>query len=119
MFLCRCTLFRIIITITVVAIILLLYCHSEKKVAVISKHYRYHDYTISKDSTNHSLKLLHLLYCHYYFVLPSNSLSRDLLFCRNITNRGVNKITDMEKAHRLRFGVLLQQAFTCKSISYY
>ena len=38
------------------------------------------------------------------------------LFCNNNTNQGVNKITDMEKAHRLKFCVLLQQAFTCKSI---
>ena len=59
-------------------LLLLLYCHSEKKVAVISKHCCYHDCTVSNDSSNHSLKSLHLLYCHYYSVLPSNSLCRDL-----------------------------------------
>ena len=102
-------------------ILLSLYCHSEKKVAAISKHCRYHDCPISNDSSNHSLKSLHCTYCtvtiipfyHQIVYLEIN------LFCNNNTNPGVNKITDMEKAHRLRFCVFLQQAFTCKSISYF
>ena len=77
MFLYRYALFRIIITITVIAIIIIV-LPLRKKIAVISKHCRYHNYTISNDSGNHSLKSLHILYCHYYSVLPWNSLSRDL-----------------------------------------
>ena len=86
-------------------ILLSLYCHSEKKVAAISKHCRYHDCTISNDSSNHSLKPLHCTYCtvtiipfyHRIVYLEIN------LFCNNNTNPGVNKITDMENAHSLSF----------------
>ena len=76
MFLCRYAISRIIITITLIDIIIIV-LPLRKKVAAISKHCRYHDSTISNDSSNHSLKSLHLLYCLYYSVLPSNSLSRD------------------------------------------
>ena len=76
MFLCRYAISRIIITIALIDIIIIV-LPLRKKVAAISKHCRYHDCTISNDSSNHSLKSLHLFYCLYYSVLPSNSLSRD------------------------------------------
>ena len=95
-----------------------LYCHSEKK---IRKHCRYHDCTISTDSSTDSIHCSHCTYCTVIIILLYHRIVylEIYLFCNDNTNQGVNKISDMEKAHRLKFCVLLQQAFICKSISYY
>ena len=56
MFLCRYAIFRIVITITIIVIIIIFVLSlKKKKTAPISKHCRYHDCTISTDSSNHSL----------------------------------------------------------------
>ena len=70
MFLCRYALFRIIVVTTVIVIVI--YLATQKKIAAISKHCRYHDCTNSTDSSE----------------------------LTTILTGEIKKITDMEKAHK-------------------
>ena len=118
MFLCRYTLFRIIITITVIVIIIIVLPLRKKRLLLLAS-----TAAITIVPLVLILVIIHCSHCTYCTVIISPFNHRTVyleiyLFCNNNTHRGVNKITDMVKAHRLKFFVLLQQAFTCKSIFY-
>ena len=120
MFLCRYALFRIIITITVIAIIIIIVLPlREKRLLLLAS-----TAAITTVPLVLIVVIIHRSQCTYCAVVIIPFYHRIVyleiyLFCNNNTNGGVNKVTDMEKAHRLKFCILLQQAFTCKSISYY
>ena len=118
MFLCGYALFIIIITITGIVISIIVLPLRKKRLLLLAS-------TVA--ITIVPLVLILIIYrshCTYFAVIIIPFYHRIVyleiyLYCNNNTNRGVNKIRDMEKAHRLKFWVLLQQAFTCKSMSYY
>ena len=125
MFICRYALFRIIIAITVIVIIIIIIIiiivlpPSKKRLLLLAS-----TAAITIVPLVLILVIIHRSHCTYCAVIIIPFYHRIVyleiyLYCNNSTNRGVNKITDMEKAHRLKFWVLLQQAFTCKSMSYY
>ena len=121
MFICRYALFRIIIAITVIVIIIIIIIvlpPRKKRLLLLAS-----TAAITIVPLVLILVIIHRSHCTYCAVIiPFYHRIVYLeiyLYCNNNTNRGVNKITDMEKAHRLKFWVLLQQAFTCKTMSYY
>ena len=117
MFLCRYAFFRIIITITVCYY----YCiatHKKRLLRLAS----------TAVTTIVPLVLIlviihcsHFTYCTVIIILFYHPVVylEICLFCNDNTNRGVSKILGREKGHRLTFWVLLQQAYTCKSMSHY
>ena len=117
MFLCRYAFFRIIITITVCYY----YCiatHKKRLLRLAS----------TAVTTIVPLVLIlviihcsHFTYCTVIIILFYHPVVylEICLFCNDNTNRGVSKILGREKGHRLTFWVLLQQAYTCKSMSLY
>ena len=120
MFLCRYAIFRIVITITIIVIIIIFVLSLKKKRLLQLASTA----AITIVPLVLILVIIHCSHCTYCTVIIIPLYHRIVyleiyLFCNNNTNRGVNKITDMEKAHRLKFWVLFQQAFTCKSMSYY
>ena len=100
MFLCRYALFRIIITISVIAMIIITVLPLRKKdcTAVMT--------TVPLVMILVIIYWSHCTYCTVIIIPFYHGIVylEIYLFCNNNTNRGVNKITDMEKAHRLIFG---------------
>ena len=118
MFLCRYALFIIIITITVIVIIIVVLPLRKKRLLLLAS-------TVAITIVLLVLILIiHHSHCNYFAVYYYSIYHRIVyleiyLYCNTNTNRGVTKIRDMDKAHSLKFWVFLQQAFTCKSMSYY
>ena len=117
MFLCRYAFFRIIITITVCYY----YCISTHKKRLLR---------LASTAVITIVPLVLILviihcsrftYCTVIIILLYHPVVylEICLFCNDNTNRGVSKILGREKGHRLTFWVLLQQAYTCKSMSHY
>ena len=117
MFLCRYAFFRIIITITVCYY----YCIATHKKRLLR---------LASTAVTTIVPLVvilviihcsHFTYCTVIIILFYHPVVylEICLFCSDNTNRGVSKILGREKGHRLTFWVLLQQAYTCKSMSHY
>ena len=106
MFICRYALFRIIIAITVIVIIIIIIIvlpPRKKRLLLLAS-----TAAITIVPLVLILVIIHRSHCTYCAVIIIPFYHRIVyleiyLYCNNSTNRGVNKITDMEKAHRLKF----------------
>ena len=118
MFLCRYTFFRIIITITVCYY----YCIATHKKRLLRLASTAVITVVPLVLILVIIHYSHFTYCTVFIIIlfyhPVVYLEI-CLFCSDNNNRGVSKILSREKAHRLTFWVLLQQAYTCKNMSHY
>ena len=97
MFLCIYTLFRIIITITVIVIIIIVLPLRKKRLLLLAS-----TAAITIVPLVLILVIIHRSHCTYCAVVIISFYHRMVnleiyLYCNNYTNRGVNKIRDMEK----------------------